>query len=140
MAITRDDLKKKRLQAMAVVGAQMDANSDMFDRLIAAGEKVATARQAAETAQMAAIDAQVADLNEMADDLADMGNGSPVPTTGATGGAPSSTITVAAKPSSAALETLMAAQPNPVKPAATIASEALKEGNAYVGTHREIKG
>lgn len=133
MAITREDLKKKRLQAMGVVGAQMDASAAMFDRVIAAGDKVAAARTAAETAQMAAIDAHVADLNEMADDMAEFTNGTP--TTGGTSGAVSSTT--AAVPAativrplmhSAALATLNAAQPNPV-------SEAWAKSDAYVGTH-----
>jgi len=135
MTITKADLKAKRLQAMAIVGSQMDASADMFDRVIAAGQKVATARAAAEAAQMAAIDAQVADLNEMADEFTDMGNAA----------APATTVTAAPAPSTsstgtAALASLMAAQPNPVKPANTIATEALKEGNAYAGTHGELKG
>lgn len=132
MPITRDDLKKKRLQAMGVVGAQMDASAAMFDRLIAAGDKVTTARTAAETAQMGAIDAQVADLNEMAEEFADMGNG-----TGTTGAA-SSTTAVApgattATPSGAidALKTLNAVQP----PA--LGKDAWAKGDAYVGTHPE---
>ena len=146
MAITRDDLKAKRLKAMAVVGTQMDASAAMFDRLIAAGQKVTDARTAAETAQMAAIDAQVADLNEMAQEFTDMGNGGTAPPTGASAGTPLSTATAAAKPSTGAeaLAALVAAQPNPVKPAApppgvSIASEALAKGDAYVGTHGELK-
>lgn len=127
MPITRDDLKKKRLQAMGVVGAQMDASAAMFDRLIAAGDKVTTARTAAETAQMGAIDAQVADLNEMAEEFADMGNGT----------APASPATVTLAPAvtlmpggaSEALKTLNAAQP----PA--LGKDAWAKGDAYVGTH-----
>jgi hypothetical protein len=137
MAISRDDLKAKRLKAMAVVGSQMDASAAMFDRLIAAGQKVTDARTAAETAHMGAIDAQVADLNEMADEFTDMGNAA----------APASTVTAKPAPigagvgaASPALAALNAAQPNPVKPATNgLAAEALAKGDAYVGTHGEIK-
>lgn len=134
MAISRDDLKKKRLQAMGVVGAQMAASADMFDRVIAAGEKVTVARTAAETAQMGAIDAQVADLNEMAEEMAEFTNGTPTP--GGTSGTASPTI--AAAPASVtgatvgvseALKVLNAAQPNP--------SAAWVKGDAYLGTHGE---
>lgn len=128
MGISRDDLKKKRLQAMAVVGSQMDASAAMFDRVIAAGDKVATARTAAETAQMASIDAQVADLNEMAEEFTDMGNAA----------APASSVTaapVAAGPMAAtsdALKTLMTAQPNP-------SAAAWAKGDAYLGTHPSLQ-
>lgn len=132
MGITRDDLKKKRLQAMGVVGAQMDASADMFDRVIAAGQKVATARTAAETAQMGAIDAQVADLNEMAEEMAEFTNGTPM--TGGTSGTASSTTaaapalaTVAPSAGSEALKALNASQPSP--------SAAWVKGDAYLGTH-----
>ena len=123
MTITRDDLKKKRLQAMAVVGSEMDASAAMFDRLIAAGQKVVTARTAAETAQMAAIDAQVADLNEMAEEFTDMGNAA----------APASPVTAPpapalATPPSEALKVLNASQPNP-------SAAAWAKGDAYLGTH-----
>lgn len=136
MAITRDEMKAKRLAAMAVVGAQTQASADMFDRVIAAGAKVAAAREAAETAQMGALDAHVADLNEMADDLKDFANA--VPTPGGTSGT-ASLITAAApvkttvQPAtvsvvSVALKALNEAQPNPT-------SEAWAKGDAYVGTH-----
>lgn len=125
MAISRDDLKKKRLQAMGVVGSHMDASAAMFDRLIAAGEKVTAARAAAETAQMGAIDAQVADLNEMAEDLVEMGNAA----------APVSAATVKLEPAglapvtaSEALAALQAAVPNP-------SAAAWAKGDAYLGTH-----
>lgn len=135
MPISREDLKKKRLQALAVVGSHMDASAAMFDRLVAAGQKVAVARDAAETAQMGALDAQVADLNEMADDLAEFTNGTP--TTGGTSGTASSITaaapaktTVALSPGSEALKALNAAQPRP-------RSEAWEKGDAYLGTHPE---
>lgn len=133
MAVTRDEMKAKRLAAMAVVGAQTQASADMFDRVIAAGAKVAAAREAAETAQMGALDAHVADLNEMADDLKDFANA--VPTPGGTSGTAS--LTIAAAPVkttlqpatvSVALKALNEAQPNPT-------SEAWAKGDAYVGTH-----
>lgn len=124
MAISRDDLKKKRLQAMGVVGAQMDASADMFDRLIAAGEKVSMARTAAENAQMGALDAQVADLNEMAEEFTDMGNAAPPPATPAP---VKPTVTPAT--ASDALKMLNASVPNPAP------SEAWSKGDAYFGTH-----
>lgn len=140
MGITRDDLKKKRLQAMGVVGAQMAASADMFDRVIAAGEKVATARTAAETAQMAAIDDQVADLNEMADEMAEFGQAAANPPKGAASGStPSGAIAAPAKvittlsAGSEALASLQAAQP----PA--LSKDAWTKGDAYVGTHGEVK-
>jgi hypothetical protein len=137
MAISREDLKKKRLQAMSVVGSHMDASAAMFDRLVAAGEKVTIARALAETAQMGAIDTQVADLNEMADDLAEFTNGTP--TTGGTSGTASSITaaapaktTAALSPGSEALKALNAAQPNP-------SADAWAKGDAYLGTHPETK-
>lgn len=126
MAITREDLKKKRLQAMSVVGTQMLATSDMFDRVIAYGDKVAEARTAAETAQTGALDAQVADLKEMADDLADFGNAVGAATPPLLAGGPPA---VAGTPS-AALAALNGAQPNP---------NGWADGDAYVGTHPESK-
>jgi hypothetical protein len=143
MAISRDDLKAMRLKAMAVVGTQMDASAAMFDRLIAAGQKVTDARTAAETAHMGAIDAQVADLNEMAQEFTDMGNAA----------APASTVTAKPAPTGAllgpaqsqALAALMAAQPNPVKPqgpgqnGSTLSAEAMAKGDAFFGTHGEFK-
>lgn len=138
MAISRDDLKKKRLQAMGVVGAQMAASADMFDRVVAAGEKVTTARTAAETAQMAAIDDQVADLNEMAEEFAEFTNGTPM--TGGTSGTASPTTaaalagtTVAPSTASEALKTLNAAQP----PA--LSKDAWTKGDAYLGTHPDAE-
>jgi hypothetical protein len=38
--LTRDELKAKRLRATAVIGQQMQATSDMYDRVIAAGAAV----------------------------------------------------------------------------------------------------
>lgn len=138
MAINREDLKKKRLQAMGVVGVQMDASADMYDRVIAAGQKVVVARTAAETAQMAAIDDQVADLNEMAEEFAEFTNGTPTPG-GTSGTASPTTAAVPALPTatlsvgSAALTALNAAQP----PA--LGKDAWTKGDAYVGTHGEVK-
>lgn len=141
MTITKADLKTKRLKAMAVIGDEMSATDAMYDRVIAAGATVAAARTAAETAQMAAIASQVADLNEVADDLTEMGNAAaPAATVTA---APVSTGAPAGSQQTAALASLMAAQPNPVKappPVNAIATFALKDGNAYVGTHGELKG
>lgn len=129
MGISRDDLKKKRLQAMAVVGSQMDASAAMFDRVIAAGDKVATARTAAETAQMASIDAQVADLNEMAEEFTNMGNAA-APASTVTAPAAAPVVVGSAAATSDALKTLMTAQPNP-------STAAWAKGDAYLGTHGE---
>ncbi len=69
MAISKEDLRKKRLHAMSVVSAQAQATSDMCDRVVAAGELVARARNMAETAHLDALNKQVADLKEMAQEL-----------------------------------------------------------------------
>lgn len=144
MTTKREDLKALRLKAMGVLGAQMDANAEMFHRVISAGDKVATARDAAETAQMGALSEQEADLNEMVEDLQEFGNAAPK--TGGSGGMQSGTTTkpaaVTAKlaTGSEALASLMAAQPNPVKQVVTAeevgdTAEVLDgDGNAYKGT------
>lgn len=129
--LTKEDLKAKRLKAMAVIGDQMQANSDMFDRVIAMGEKVATARTAAETAQTAALQAQVADLTEMADDLETLGNAA-----GAAAGTSTTSGTDTTTPSGKisagpALQALNAAQPNP--PVKTL--DGWSKADAYEGTH-----
>lgn len=134
MAINRDELKKKRLQAMGVVGSQMDASSAMYDRVIEAAGAVAVARDAAETAHMGALSEQIADLNEMAEDMAEFAQA--VPTSGGSSGtklsaatAAPATITGKLSAGFAALAALNAAQPNPETKART------DEGpNAYKGT------
>jgi hypothetical protein len=127
MALTRDELKAKRLQAQAVVGNQMQATADMYDRVITAGSLVAAARDLAEQAHLADLNAQIADLKEMAEDLA--GFSQAVPTTGA---APAP-ATASVKPSqfvSDALAVLNATQPHP-------RADAWAKGDAYVGTRLE---
>lgn len=127
---TRDELKKKRLQAMGVVGSQMDASSAMYDRVIEHGAKVDEARQAAEVAHMGALDEQIADLTEMADDMSEFEqNAAPTSKTGAQSSvATTKPAAGIAKPSSIseALANLNSAQPNP---------KGWSDGDAYVGTN-----
>jgi hypothetical protein len=119
--VTRDEMKAKRLKAMGVVATQTQANSDMYDRIIAGGEVVAKARDMAETVHAEALLAQVADLKEMHEELGEFAQA--VPTAGG-----SATTAPAAKPSStSALDALMTAQPNPGPDFGT-------GGDAYVGT------
>lgn len=134
MVISREDLKRKRLAAMGVVGAQMDASAAMYDRIVEAGDIVRRAREHAERAHMGALEEQVSDLREMAEEYEEFAQA--VPQTGGTNGkAPSAGTgtpaagTVKPAPGSAALESLMAAQPNPPKQ-----SEGGADGNAYRGT------
>ena len=115
---TRDELKKKRLQAMGVVSGEMQASSAMYDRIIETGGKVVEARETAETAHMDALQEQIADLTEMAEEMGEFAQA--VPTSGGSSGAKPPSVTAApaattAKPStgSAALAVLNAAQPNP---------------------------
>lgn len=133
--LTKDELKAKRLKAMSVIGGAMQANSDMFDRVIALGAKVADAREAAERAQTAALQDQIADLTEMADDLADMGNGA-----GAAAGTSTTSGTDTAAPAtkaapSLALQALNAAQPNPPKAPTDLGTQAWNKADAYEGTN-----
>lgn len=133
MAISRDELKAKRLAAMGVVGAQHDASAAMYDEVIAYGDEVNRARENARTATLNAMDAEMTDLKEMADDHAEFAQAAN-PTTGAKAGTVSSTASVPAKSAAtAALAALMASQPNP--PAAR--PEGWKEGDAYVETRGE---
>lgn len=123
MAINRDELKKKRLAAMGVVGSQMDASAAMYDEVVAYGAKVEQARHEARTAHLNALDVEISDLKQMAEDMSEFAQAAP-PTSQAgtaSGGAP---IT---KPSagSAALAALQAAVPKPAD---------WKDGDAYVGT------
>jgi hypothetical protein len=118
MAISRDELKKKRLQAMGVVSTERQATADMYDRVVAVGQIVAAKREAAETAHMADLQDQISDLTEMAEEIEEFAQ--TVPTSGGTGGTKPSASTASpaantAKPSSAsaALAALNATQPNP---------------------------
>lgn len=124
MAISRDDLKKKRLQAMGVVGSQMDASSAMYDRVIEAAELVTVARNTAEAAHMGALNAQVADLREMAEDLTEFAQA--VPTAGGKPSIAPAATTVKPSAGSAALAALNAAEPNPETKTGDV--------NAYTGT------
>lgn len=135
MATKREEMKALRLKAMGVVGEQMDKNTDMFKRVIAAGGHVDEARAKAEAAHMAELQDQVKDLQEMAEDMADFAQA--VPTSGVQSGTkpldgstkPAAT-TLKPSPNSEALAALMAAQPNP--PAEKHAVD--EDGNAYHGT------
>lgn len=147
MATKREEMKALRLQAMGVVGGQMDASAEMFRRVIDAGDAVTKARERAEAAHMGALDEQVGDLNEMAEDMAEFAQA--VPTSGGqTGTRPLNTSTKPAAPtskpstSSAALASLMAAQPNPpaanhsvtVGETGNVGEVLSEDGNAYHGT------
>jgi hypothetical protein len=118
MPISRDDLKKKRLQAMGVVGTQMDASATMYDEITEYSKKVEEARAEAKAAHLGAMNAEIADLKEMADELAEFAQA--VPSNGGSGGNTSSTATktpaattVTPSNASAALAALQAAVPNP---------------------------
>lgn len=124
LAISRDDLKKKRLQAMGVVATEMQATADMYERVIAAGSKVSAARTAAETAHMNDLNAQIADLNEMAEELQEFGQS--VPTTGGTQSA--STVSPAATTTTPALAALQHATPG------KLTADAWQEGQQIPGT------
>jgi len=127
MTITRDEMKALRLKAMSVVGEHMQANADMFGRVIAAGDKVAAARVLAETAQLGALNEQIADLNEMASDLEGLAQASPLSSTAKPAAA---TVTPAtASDASAALDALNTAQPP------SLSRDAWTKGDAYEGTH-----
>lgn len=147
MATKREEMKALRLKAMGVVGEQMDANAEMFRRIISAGSKVSDARDAAETAHMGALEEQVGDLKEMADDMAEFSQAAP-PKGGSTGTKP---LTGSVKPAettlkpsqnSAALAALLASQPNPPAEKQTITAAEVgdagkvieEDGNAYHGT------
>lgn len=120
MALTKADVKAKRQAAMGVVGEGYQLAADMYDRVIAAGDRIKTAVASAEAAQMAEISSQVADLNEVADDLEEFGQVTPQTNVA---------VKVAAPPfvkSSDALAALQNAQPNP---------KAWNDGDAYHGTH-----
>lgn len=126
MAISRDELKAKRLAACGVVGSQMEATAAMYDRVIAAGAHVEAARTAAESAHMADLNSQVADLKEMAEELTEFGQ--TVPTSAPASGKPSGAGAAIASPApkTAALDALMNAQPYP---------QGWDKGDAYVETH-----
>jgi hypothetical protein len=129
MALTADQLKAKRLQAMSVVGTQAQSTADMYDRVIAAGEVVAKARGLAETAHMDALSSQIADLKEMTEELQGFEQAAPL-ANGTANGAAAPPVTprpVTASAVPPALAALQAAVPNP-------SADAWKEGNAYVGT------
>lgn len=126
MAISREDLKKQRQQAMGVVGAEMQANSDMYGRIINARKPLAAAREAAETAHMGAINEQIADLNEMAEDMAEFAQAVPS-NGGGTGTPPPVKATAAPSAGTAALAALNASQPKPAGWA---------EGDAYEETNK----
>lgn len=121
MAISRDELKQKRLKAMGVVGTEMQATADMYDRVVVAAGTVQAARTQAEAAHMADLSAQVADLKEMADELQEFGQAVPLPVTAV------STVKLATVSNAAsALAALNAAQPQP---------NGWDKGDAYVETH-----
>lgn len=111
MAISREDLKKKRLEAMGVVGAEMDASAAMYGRVIDKRTDVAKARQAAEAAHMGALRAEIADLEEMAEEMAEFAQA--VPTDGGTPLQAPAAATAKPSAGSDALAALNAAQPNP---------------------------
>jgi uncharacterized protein YoxC len=122
--VTKEELKAQQLQAMSVVDRQRQLTSDMYGRIVEAGELVAKARDLAEDVHTAALKEHLADLREMAEELAD--DAQKVPTR-----------SVAAQPAalgapsfvSSALAALNAAQPNIVP--------RTPEGDAYLGTRRD---
>ena len=135
---TREELKALRLKAMGVVGEQTQANADMYNRVIAAGQKVAAARDTAETAQMGVINEQIADLGEMAEEMEEFGQTAANPPKTAAGGVTSPSATAAPAKTTAtlsagseALKVLQAAEP----PA--LGKDAWAKGDAYEGTHPE---
>lgn len=132
MAVSRDELKKKRLKAMGVAGAQMAASDQMYDRIIAAGEALTPARDAAEAAHMGALAEQARDLQEMTEDMEEFAQAVPS-NGGGTGTPPPVKASVTPSAGTAALAALNAAQPNPSPKVWT------PEGDAYVGTAGEAK-
>lgn len=126
MGISRDELKKIRLQAQGVVGGEMQASADMYGRIIAAREKVVAVREMAEAAHMGAINEQIADLTEMAEDMAEFAQAVPSNGGGA-GTTPPAKATVTPSSGAAALATLNAAQPKP---------EGWDKGDAYEDTNK----
>jgi hypothetical protein len=126
MAISREDLKKQRLAAMGVVGAEMQASSDMYGRIIDARKHVVTAREAAEMAHMGALSEQIADLNEMAEEMSEFAQAVPSNGGGA-GTTPPAKATAAPSAGTAALAALNTAQPKPA---------GWTEGDAYEGTNK----
>jgi hypothetical protein len=132
MATKREEMKALRLKAMGVVGEHMDANANMFHRIIEAGDEVTKARERAEAAHMGALSEQVGDLNEMADEMAEFAQA--VPTSGG-----KTQPAATAKPATSsgdglkALALLQAAQPNPPAKKHAV-GEMDEDGNAYHGT------
>ncbi len=117
MAITREELKAKRLKAMSAVGTEMQLTADMYDRITIARESVATIRDAAEQAHMAELKALHADLQEMAEEL--LQDAQALPTSAPVPAQPSPAL---ASATSAALDVLNATQPHP---------RGWDDGNAY---------
>lgn len=139
---TREELKALRQKAMGVIGEQRQANADMYNRVIVAGDEVVKARAEAEAAQMGALTTEIADLNEMRDEMAEFAQAAS-PTTGASAGTPSSPTSAPAKSAppagSAALAALMATQPNPPAEKQTVTASDVGKlpghgADAYVGT------
>lgn len=109
MAITREELKAKRLKAMSAVGAEMQLTADMYDRITIARESVATIRDATERAHMSELKALHADLQEMAEELLQDAQAVPTPAP-APVQPPSPAL---ASGTANALEVLNAMQPHP---------------------------
>lgn len=127
MGISRDELKKKRLRAVGVVSEQRQATSNMYDRIIEYGDKVAEARAVAEDAHMGDLNDQLRDLKEDLEELGEFAQA--VPMKGAGGTAAPAKPTTTPGSGSAALAALNAAAPP------RLAKDAWERGDAYVGTH-----
>jgi len=126
---TRDELKKKRLEAMGIVGKSRTDTAAMYDRIIEHGDKVAGIRSQAEYAHMSELNDQIADLKEDAEELIEFGQAArPLAGTVPKAGAPV-TRTPATLAAEEALAALNKSQPNPKGWAA--------DGNAYHGTNGE---
>ncbi len=125
--VSRDELKKKRLEAMGVVGKSRKDTAAMYDRIIEHGDKVATIRTAAEQAHIDELDSQIAELKEDAEELIEFGQTARRPLTGTEIKA-TAPVTRPSVTGSEALAALNKAQPKPA---------GWDEGDAYVGTHGE---
>jgi len=123
--VSRDELKKKRQQAMGVVGKSREDTSAMYDRIIEHGDKVATIRSEAEQAHIDELDSQIAELKKDAEELAEFGQAArPLGGTATKAVAPATRTPVTG--SEEALAALNSAQPKPA---------GWDKGDAYVGTH-----
>lgn len=127
MGISRDELKKKRLRAVGVVSEQRQATSNMYDRIIEYGDKVAEARAVAEDAHMGDLNDQLRDLKEDLEEIEEFAQAVD-PTKRAAGTVAPAKPTRQPAAGSAALAALNAAQPK-IDPAAW------GDGDAYHGTH-----